>query len=65
LLAWGGIAMCCHAFFLLDYYSEMAGNIKGGKDNFSGYPKGLGGQVAQSKDVIGEAGCVSVMLLNR
>jgi porin len=28
--------------FNLDYFSEMATNLSGGKDNFSGYPKGQG-----------------------
>jgi porin len=28
--------------FNLDYFSEMATNFSGGKDNFSGYPKGVG-----------------------
>ena len=42
---WGGFRTQLHNWgidFNLDYYSEMAGNIKGGKDNFSGYSKGLG-----------------------
>lgn len=42
---WAGLRTRLHNWgieFNLDYFSEMAGNIRGGKDNFSGYPKGLG-----------------------
>ena len=42
---WWGLRTLLHnrgVDFNLDYFSEMAGNITGGKDNFSGYPKGLG-----------------------
>jgi porin len=42
---WWGLRTLLHnrgVDFNLDYFSEMAGNISGGKDNFSGYPKGLG-----------------------
>jgi porin len=42
---WWGLRTLLHNWgvdFNLDYFSEMAGNISGGKDNFSGYPKGLG-----------------------
>jgi carbohydrate-selective porin OprB len=42
---WGGLRTQLHNWgidFNLDYFSEMAGNIRGGKDNFSGYPKGFG-----------------------
>ena len=42
---WWGLRTLLHnrgIDFNLGYFSEMAGNISGGKDNFSGYPKGLG-----------------------
>src|ERR1700733_9290757 len=42
---WWGLRTLLHNWgidFNLDYFSEMAGNISGGKDNFSGYPKGQG-----------------------
>jgi porin len=42
---WGGYRTLLHNHgidFNLDYYGEGAGNISGGKDHFSGYPKGLG-----------------------
>jgi carbohydrate-selective porin OprB len=42
---WWGLRTMLHNWgidFNLDYFSEMAGNISGGKDKFSGYPKGLG-----------------------
>jgi porin len=42
---WFGLRTLLHNWgidFNLDYFSEMAGNVSGGKDNFSGYPKGFG-----------------------
>ena len=42
---WGGLRTLLHNWGIdinLDYFSEMAGNVSGGKDNFSGYPKGNG-----------------------
>ena len=42
---WGGLRTRLHNWgvdFNLNYFGEMAGNIYGGKDNFSGYAKGLG-----------------------
>jgi carbohydrate-selective porin OprB len=42
---WGGWRTQLHNWgidFNLDYYSEMAGNVSGGKDNFSGFKKGFG-----------------------
>ena len=42
---WFGLRTLFHNWgidFNLDYFSEMAGNVSGGKNNFSGYPKGLG-----------------------
>lgn len=42
---WWGLRTLLHNWgvdFNLDYFSEMAGNISGGKDNFSGYLKGFG-----------------------
>jgi len=42
---WGGWRTQLHNWGIdlnLDYYSEMAGNVSGGKDNFSGFKKGFG-----------------------
>ncbi len=42
---WWGYRTLLHNWgidFNLDYFSEMATNFSGGKDNFSGYPKGQG-----------------------
>jgi hypothetical protein len=42
---WGGLRTLLHNWgidFNLDYFSETAGNLRGGKDNFSGYQKGFG-----------------------
>ncbi len=42
---WFGLRTLLHNWgidFNLDYFSEMAGNVSGGKDHFSGYPKGFG-----------------------
>jgi len=42
---WWGLRTLLHNWgidFNLDYFSEMATNFSGGKDNFSGYPKGFG-----------------------
>jgi hypothetical protein len=42
---WGGFRTQLHnrgIDFNLDYFGEMAGDLHGGKDHFSGYPKGLG-----------------------
>jgi hypothetical protein len=40
---WGGYRTLLHnrgIDFNLDYFGEMAGNLHGGNDRFSGYPKG-------------------------
>ena len=42
---WWGLRTRLHNWgvdFNLDYFSEMATNFSGGKDNFSGYPKNFG-----------------------
>ena len=42
---WGGYRTLLHnrgIDFNLDYFGEMAGTLHGGKDQFSGYPKGNG-----------------------
>jgi hypothetical protein len=42
---WGGYRTLLHNWgvdFNLDYFGEAAGNISGGKDHFSGYPKAVG-----------------------
>jgi porin len=42
---WWGLRTLLHNWgidFNLSYFGEMAGNVSGGKDHFSGYPKGFG-----------------------
>ena len=38
--------------FNLDYFGELAGNISGGKDDFSGYPKAVGESWAYSDQTL-------------
>ena len=52
---WGGLRTLLHnrgVDFNLDYFGELAGNISGGKDHFSGYPKGLGESWAYSDQTL-------------